>query len=242
MDSLNGWQRIGVVLSALWFLLVTALFGAICGRALLETDFAALWRVETAAARTQGQSSPPASGESFKGFFNDAITAHDRARASSANPYDLPDLPSHGGARAAVGMFDDLIPSQQSRQQTGLAHAGGPWEDYAPQAKRSEPTRARNLFDDIPDIATGSVQSTAGAYGDLIPKKGMSLKELQETGFWYSVLTAIPIALLWALGFAIAWIVAGFRTSRRELPAPPQPRVEPEFSRRSDDMSTQRLD
>lgn len=193
MRSLNGWQRIGVVLSASWFMLVTATFGAICGQPLAETDFAALWGVETATARAQHPSSPSASDESFKGFF-DGIPIK-KPPQSASRPLDTPDAATRPSK--SRGMFDDLIPQTSPPLPP-------------------EPKRAPSPFDHLPDIATGSVKSTTGAYDDLIPKKGMSLKELQETGFWYFVLTAAPIAILWALGYTIAWIVAGFRTDRRE--------------------------
>lgn len=226
MRSFNGWQRIGVVLSASWFLLVTATFGAICGQSLAETDFAALWSVETAVAQAQRSSSPPASSESFKGFFDEAIAARDRARAPSATPRDsIPDGPPQGsGARAATGMFDDLIPQTSPPLQ-------------------SEPQRAStaNPYDRLPDIATGSVKSTTGAYDDLIPK-GLSLKDLQAIALLYSFVTAAPIALLWALGYTIAWIVAGFRMDRREALVSPRGRIEPELSARANEGPAQRLD
>lgn len=250
MRSLNGWQRIGVVLSASWFLLVTATFGAICGKSLAETDFSALWGVEAATARAT-PSSPPASGESFKGMFDDvpitkppqdAPRRADRYAGSFEGVPDSAKRESSSRPNKSKGMFDDLIPPENRARPAAPVMFDDLIEQYAPQAaKREAAPQGEGMFDDLPDLPTGSTPSTAGGHDDLI-RKGLSLKDLQAIALFYSVVTAIPIALLWALGYTIAWIVAGFRMDRREALASPRGRIEPELSARADESPAQGLD
>jgi len=185
MNKLNGWQRIGVVFSTLWFLLTTTLFGVLSGPKLTETDFRVLWSVAT-------------------------VELSEKRSGQDAPGGDLSQLPKEGGPWEK---YAGQKPTRIQIDGVGTVEVGDEFKSMSPEAQSSF---VAHIAEQAARGIKSSSQTQTGTFDDLIPKRGMSINELREAVVGYSLTTTIPIALLWVSGYAIAWIIAGFKKDRAQ--------------------------